>query len=73
MLLKPVPDDDETVKKGEREGKLGKDRPWKEMEERRCTLLLYTFILGPASESEKKNRDGRSHGILEMLENWGIS
>lgn len=69
MLLKPVSDDDETVKKREREGKLGKDRPWKEKAEIRCTLLLYTFIVGPASESEKKNRDGRSHGILELLEN----
>lgn len=54
MLPKPDPDGDETVRKGEREGKLGKDRPWKEKEEIRCTLLLYTFILGLASESGEK-------------------
>ena len=68
--LKPVPDYNEAAKEGERERKLEKNRPWKEKEEIRRALLLYTFILGSANESEEKNRDGRSQSILEMLENY---
>lgn len=72
MPLKTVPDYDDTVKEREGERKLGKNRPWKE-KEIRCTLLLYTFILGSTNESEEKDRAGRSHDSLEMLENWSLA